>query len=250
MEFTISPLKTIWTASTNGNHFTSRSASSSWASGLPMSDSTVARKTRTLSSLKPGAVSRSTSTRQSFAEKAYLFPQFACRGHVRRLITEIKQPGRQLPEPSAQRLSVLMSTMSSSSRRLPGQPPRRSSRRLPSSQCYRRAFAPHRNAARKVFDVNGFGCDRLEIGQPRGSVFCSWASRSTCPTSSGMLRPVRVLGDVHAGLLLRLVSQRRADECGERDEGYRVGLLFSSGCAWVPTMNGWTSPEYSMNSTR
>ena len=30
----------------------------------------------------------------------------------------------------------------------------------------------------------------------------------------------------------------------------RVGRLFSSGCAWVPTMNGWTSAAYSTNSTR
>ena len=226
-----------------------RSASSSWASGLPTSVSPVAQVHPHTSSLKPGAEIEVDEDSPLGRGEPGLFLEFAGGGDVRRFTAEVQQPCRQLPQPPAQRMAVLVDqhdvvvVVAA-----PGRPPRRSARPLRGARCCRAASGPRRRAARKSFRRRGFRerPSRTRV-QPRAAGSCS-----SCATLSWMLDTVRVAARECPcpAIVLRPCSPAHAPMNATNSGCGRVGRLFSSGCAWVPTMNGWTSAAYSTNSTR
>ena len=130
-----------------------------------------------------------------------LFLQFARGGDVWRLAAHVEQPRRQLPQPPAHRVAVLVDhddvavVVHRQDR-----PPRRSARRLHVWRCSRRASAPHRRAMRKSFRRRWFRSRRSRNRvQPRTSDFSRESSWSNCPTLSGCSAPFARCSGISTG---------------------------------------------------
>ena len=194
----------------------------------PTSVRPVARYTRTLSSLKPGARQQVDEHVPVARGQAGLLLEFARRGDVRAARRRRRAGRRAAPTAAGPPGAGTGRPARRCRRRRARRPrPRRSARRPRAGRSDRRACAPRRRAARRSFRRRAVSDSRrLELVLSHGdsgSRRCesSASSRSTHPRSSARGAVRSLLGDLDRQPLGGLVVQRRADE--RREQRMRPG---------------------------